>query len=393
MKPHICYALPPFEHYSPQSGGALATITFNHARELLKRGYRVSVLAPQFGGEFYDVGQVVPLAVKHREDLNIVRRFHSSKVRGRARKYDLPYFEYYLRVLQQELRQLNPDVVILFNDLSSSREIKDWLPQSKIIVTLHNEHMRSRQTEKYFQLNLEATDQIWCVSDYLRDVTRRSFGGDATKISTLYNGVDADDFSPRADYLETPRGAAPLRVLYVGRTDATKGTDLVPRSVSQLRAEGENVELTVAGSTWFYDHERQNERPYIRELRAAMEQAQAVYLGHVARPSLPAVFRSCDVACVPSRFQEPFGLAALEGMASGCALIAARRGGLPEVCGDAALMIEPNAPDELTNALRKLMANRELLWQYKERARARALDYRWSVVIDLMEELMAHANN
>lgn len=393
MKPHICFALPPFEHYSPQSGGALATLTSQQVHHLLQRGYRVSILAPNFNGESYGEGNVVTLKVKQREDLNIIQRFISSRIRRRAHKHDWPYFEYYLGALKQQLKQLNPDTIILFNDFSASLEIKQILPQSQIVVTIHNERPRGHQSDEYLDLNLDATDQIWCVSDYLSDCNRQLLPRAAAKIVTLYNGIDENTFTPRADYLQTPRENEPVRVLYVGRTDWHKGTDLVPRAVAQLQSEGANVELSVAGAVWFYNYGNQDEQPYFRELRAAMERARANYLGHVARPDVPAVFRNADIACVPSRCDEAFGLTALESMASGCATVVSRRGGLPEVCGDAALIIEPDAPDELTDALRKLVSNRELLRQYKEKARARALNYRWDVIVDRMEKLMAHENN
>ena len=390
---HICYVLPPFEHYSPRTGGALATISFNHTLQLQKRGYRVSVLAPQFEGEKYDVGEVKIIAAERREDLNIVRRFFSSKVRGRAQKYDLPYFEYYLSKAIKILKQIKPDVVITFIDLSSPLEIKNALPQSQVIAYLQNEQRSIRQSQFYLDKNLDALDQIWGVSDYISEDTRKQFARASHKVSTLYNGVDCEVFHPRANYLDEPRDNEPVRVLYVGRTDATKGTDLVPQAVAQLRAAGANVELTVAGSTWFYDHEKQNDRPYIRELRASMEAAGAKYLGHVARPDLPAVFRAADISCVPSRFNEPFGLTALEGMASGCALIAARRGGLPEFCAGAALMINPessdaDAPDSFAHALNQLVRNRALLGQYKEKSRARALEFQWSTIVNRVEQLL-----
>lgn len=388
MKPHICYALPPFEHYSPQSGGALATLTSQQVHQLLRRGYDVSVLAPNFTGERYHEGNVVTLKVKQREDLNIIQRFISSRIRRRSHKYDWPYFEYYLGAVKKQIARLKPDAIILFNDFSASLEIKQLLPQSRIIVTIHNERPRGHQSDDYLNRNLDATDQIWCVSDYLSECNRGLLPRAAHKIATLYNGIDEETFAPRADYLQTPRVGEPVRVLYVGRTDWHKGTDLVPPAVAQLQDEGENVQLSVAGAIWFYNYQKQDEQPYFRELRAAMNSANANYLGHVARPEIPAVFQGADIVCVPSRCDEAFGLTALEAMASGCATIAARRGGLPEVCGAAALMIEPNAPDELTDALRQLVRDRELLSQYKERARARALDYRWSVIIDRMEELL-----
>ena len=393
MKPHICFALPPFEHYSPQSGGALATLTSQQVHHLLKRGYRVSVLAPNFDGESYAEGEVVTINVKQREDLNIVQRFVSSRIRRRAHKHDWPYFEYYLGAVKQQLKQLKPDTIILFNDFSASLEIKQILPNSQIIVTIHNERPRGHQSDEYLDLNLDATDQIWCVSDYLSECNRGLLPRAAAKIATLYNGIDEDAFTPRADYLQTPRAGDAVRVLYVGRTDWHKGTDLVPAAVAKLQREGLNIELSVAGAIWFYNYEDQDEQPYFRELRGAMKAARANYLGHVARGDVPAVFRDADIACVPSRCDEAFGLTALESMASGCATIVSNRGGLPEVCGDAASIIEPNAPDELTDALRQLVSNRELLRQRKERARARALNYRWSVIIDRMEKLMIHEDN
>ena len=388
MKPHICYLLPPFEHYSPASGGALATIVLNHRRELLKRGYRVSVLAPEFEGEKYRGENVEFLKIKQRADLNIVQRFFSSKVRGRLKQHDLPYYEYYLKLVKPFFKKFNPDIIIGFNDFSVSSEIKSILPDAQIIIYLQNEHSRIRQSEINLNKNLDATDQIWGVSDYISHATQTDFPRAANKVSTLYNGVDNEIFSPRDNNLQSSDLNEPIRVIYVGRTDATKGTDLVPRAVSQLKSEGENIELTVAGSTWFYDHEKQNARPYIRELRAALDAAGATYLGHVARADLPAILRQADVACVPSRFNEPFGLTALEGMASGCAMIVSNRGGLPEFCEGAAQIIEPDAPDEFTDALRQLVQNRELLNRYKKLGRARALEYDWSVAVDQLETLI-----
>lgn len=388
VKPHICYVLPPFERYSPTSGGALATIVLHQTRELTKRGYRVTILAPEFSGDKYSGAEIEFFKFEQREDLNIVRRFFSSKVRGRSGKYEWPYFEYYLEIIKTKLRAIKPDIVIVFNEFSSPLEIKAILPNARVIVYLHNEHPRIRQAENYFDENLDSTAQVWSVSNYLRDATKRAFPRGAAKIVTLYNGVDTQTFSPRLDEYQLPQLYEPVRVLYVGRTDATKGTDLVPRAVAALRAQGENVELTVAGSTWFYDHDKQNERPYMRELRAAMGAAGARYLGHIARPDLPAIFREADVACVPSRFNEPFGLTALEGMASGCAMIVSNRGGLPEFCAGAALIIEPDAPDDLTNALRRLVRDRALLARTKELGRTRALQYDWSVVVNRLEDLL-----
>jgi glycosyltransferase involved in cell wall biosynthesis len=60
------------------------------------------------------------------------------------------------------------------------------------------------------------------------------------------------------------------------------------------------------------------------------------------------------IVVVPSRWAEPFGLVALEALASGAALICSPRGGLPEVAGDAALYADPDRPSEIAAAIRAL---------------------------------------
>jgi alpha-1,3-rhamnosyl/mannosyltransferase len=79
---------------------------------------------------------------------------------------------------------------------------------------------------------------------------------------------------------------------------------------------------------------------------------------------------------VPSTWDEPFGRAALEAMANGAALIASRRGALPEVCGEAALYLDPTDVSAFVAALRRLAGDegyRRRL-QALGRARARAFE-------------------
>ena len=79
------------------------------------------------------------------------------------------------------------------------------------------------------------------------------------------------------------------------------------------------------------------------------------------------------IVVVPSRWQEPFGLVALEALASGAALICADRGGLREVAGDAAVYVDPDDPAALAAAIRALAADaarRAALGQAGRRPRA-----------------------
>jgi len=87
---------------------------------------------------------------------------------------------------------------------------------------------------------------------------------------------------------------------------------------------------------------------------------------------------NASVVVVPSLWPEPFGLTALEAMASGAALIASPRGGLREVAGDAALYIDPDEPGSIADAILQLARDpaRRAALAEAGRARAQAFDVR-----------------
>jgi glycosyltransferase involved in cell wall biosynthesis len=101
------------------------------------------------------------------------------------------------------------------------------------------------------------------------------------------------------------------------------------------------------------------------------------WTGHVARAALPAVLGRADINVVPSRWDEPFGMVTLEGMACGLATVATRTGGTPEVCDEAALLFERDDASTLAAHLRALLENNALRAEYSRRGRERALLFSW----------------
>jgi glycosyltransferase involved in cell wall biosynthesis len=99
--------------------------------------------------------------------------------------------------------------------------------------------------------------------------------------------------------------------------------------------------------------------------------------------------REHDIVCVLSRSEEPFGLVALEAMASGCAVIASPRGGLPEACGGAALLADPDDLPAIIDAMRKLVTDPDFLARTKRQSVERAARAPWSACAQLVEEACA----
>lgn len=384
---HICFLNSPIEYYSPTSGGALATIIMQTARGLLAHGHLVSVLSLTDEDETYPVAHVVPILAPRRDQIAPLPR-KLAVLRSRRAGWDWPYWSFYLRSYSAALKHLSPapDVVIVFNDLVSAPYIKAILPRAKVFVWLQNEQGTQL---KDLRASIASTTAFLTCSSYIRDWMIQTHKIPQEKVVAVPSGVDLEAFTPRADYLR-PRPT--LSTLFIGRIDPNKGPDLAADAVAALQKSGHDVTLTVAGGLWFYGNENQDANPYFRGLKTKMDAVGANYTGHLARPEVPALIRQHDVAFVLSRANEPFGLVVLEAMASGCAVIASERGGLPEACGGAAMLVNPEDFDAVVNNLNQFATDRKMLNAYKEKAVERASRASWSSTVAGLEQAIAPQN-
>src|SRR5205823_230809 len=97
--------------------------------------------------------------------------------------------------------------------------------------------------------------------------------------------------------------------------------------------------------------------PYFRALHAKMESANARYIGHVNRPDVPSVIRDHDIVFLLARSNDPCPLVMFEAMASGCAVLASNRGGIPQGCGNGAILVDPDDFEGVVQALRPLISH------------------------------------
>ena len=98
----------------------------------------------------------------------------------------------------------------------------------------------------------------------------------------------------------------------------------------------------------------------------------------VDRSALPDLLRGADLLVVPSRWAEPSGLTAAEGLATGLPVIASRVGGLPDVVGSAGILIPPDDPAALADAIGTLADDADLRRRMGVAARRHAEEHDWS---------------
>jgi alpha-1,3-rhamnosyl/mannosyltransferase len=101
------------------------------------------------------------------------------------------------------------------------------------------------------------------------------------------------------------------------------------------------------------------------------------YLGYVAADRRESLFRGARLFVLPS-FEEGFGLPALEAMAAGVPVVASTRGSLPEVVGDAGLLIDPENTAALVDALERIISDDTLRKHLSYRGTQQAARFSWS---------------
>ncbi|HET6305538.1 MAG TPA: glycosyltransferase, partial [Rhodopila sp.] len=119
----------------------------------------------------------------------------------------------------------------------------------------------------------------------------------------------------------------------------------------------------------------------------AAEAANVRMLGYRDHPAVLDAMSRAAVVVVPSRWPEPFGLVALEALASGAALVCSPRGGLPEVAGDVAVYADPDNPAEIAAAIRSLASDDARRAALAEAGRRRAHLFDVPVIAGRLAEL------
>jgi glycosyltransferase involved in cell wall biosynthesis len=172
------------------------------------------------------------------------------------------------------------------------------------------------------------------------------------KITVVYNGVD-ERFRPIADQRAIAefkrKHNLPQRfILYVGTIEPRKNVGLLLRAFAQLRQQPDfaDLRLVVGGAKgWLYDDTFK---------QAGLGEGEIAFPGYLADDELPLWYNSASVFVYPSLY-EGFGLPAAEALACGAPVIAANTSSLPEVIGDAGILVAPDDVAALTKAAARIL--------------------------------------
>jgi UDP-glucose:(glucosyl)LPS alpha-1,2-glucosyltransferase len=343
----VATVLPPREGFGPGRTGAVGMIVHRLAADVLDSRYRsLIVCGEQSGPVFTDVDTRIAHAPWWSIG-NVNRRYAAGVVRT--------------------LRGMSPALVEVHNRPETALAIAAGLPGVPVSLFLHNDPLTMRRTRSVAERTrlLARLARVVTVSEFLRGRLLDGIGDPSAPPDVLPNCIDISALPPRSGRDNT--------ILFVGRVVPEKAPDAFVAACATALPKLPGWRAEIIGADRFRTDSP--DTGFVRGIRMAAQAAGVALLGYRDHPDVLAAMASASIVVMPSRWQEPFGLTALEAMASGAALLCSNRGGLPEVGGDAAIYVDPDDPAGMADAIVSLAQDPARLAAMSEAGRSRAATF------------------
>lgn len=251
------------------------------------------------------------------------------------------------------------------------------------VFTLHDLTFRLHPTthtplNRWFHLLmmplfLRAATAVIAVSECTRRDALRLYGLDEARVRVIHEGVGGQfrPAGPQAISAVRRRYGLPERfILYLGTIEPRKNLSTLLDAYLALRSQGTACGLVIAGRQGW------RSQPFMRRLRELGLEEEVSLPGFVTEADLPALYSAASLLALPSLY-EGFGLPVLEAMACGTPVVCSNTSSLPEVAGDAALLVAPHDTAGWAGAMGHVLADPALQAELRARGLARARRFGW----------------
>jgi glycosyltransferase involved in cell wall biosynthesis len=266
------------------------------------------------------------------------------------------------------------------------------------VVTIHDcihlrfpQYLPNRFAYTYartmMRLAARRAERILTVSNASKDDIVHYLKVPPDTVEVIYNGLDERlAATPTADDLARVRQRYQLTspfILYAGNIKPHKNVDRLIEAYSILRRRG------ITGTKLLILGDEISKYPNLRRLVHRFQLHQHVrFLGFVPDATLAALYRLASVFVFPSLY-EGFGLPPLEAMAAGAPVITSNISSLPEVVGDAALLIDPMDAGAIADAMARVLCEPALREELQRRGRERITHFSWDRSVARIREVYA----
>ena len=256
-------------------------------------------------------------------------------------------------------------VVVVVHDLS--REV---MPET---APHHDARWR-----RGFERSLRRASAVIVPSEAARQDLERFYGTDPERVQVIYHGTDAEAFAPSIPpEVEEIRSRFAIEgpyVIFLGGLEPRKNLEMLVRGFGMI--EDRRCWLVLAGGTvrWAPNYSERIDRA-VAELPADVR-ARVVRTGYVPDADRRALLSGAEVLAYPSRY-EGFGFPILEGFAANVPVLTSNRSSMPEIAGNAALLVDPDDPASIAKGLDELLGDDDLRNVLRASGTARVASFTW----------------
>ncbi len=246
----------------------------------------------------------------------------------------------------------------------------DEYPFSRVMFHFSQEYLSAMAfRDSYRKILAESISEASSVivyNDYIRDILVK-YNND---VKVIPSGVDTEKFSPPKKRKKGDK----KKILMSGRVaEYAKGLTVLENAFKLLLSKRDDIILELTTDDYF------------RSFENRFQGENFILKKWVNQDNLPSLYKDADIVVVPSIWMEPFGIVALEAMASGVPVIASQIGGLQNIVidGKTGFLFEPGNVKELMDKMENLLDNQSLRETMGDNGRKRALAlYSWDKIVD-----------
>lgn len=279
-------------------------------------------------------------------------------------------FELYTQNVFDYLRSTTEryDIIHVFNRPKLIQAVREAAPNARLFLSMHNDMFKPEKIAFEDGIStIEQTERIITISNYIGRTICEYFPEAATKVRTIYSGVDLSRFTPWVQSEATRAARDELRsqydiagkkvILFVGRLTRNKGPHVLIKALEHVKHQ--DAVLVIVGGTWYHNETAFSDYvSYMRAL-AARSDIPVIMTGYVPAHEVHRWFYAGDVFVCTSIWEEPLARVHFEAMAAGLPFLTTARGGNPEVIvnDNGVLIHNPNDPLEYASHLNAILAD------------------------------------
>lgn len=228
----------------------------------------------------------------------------------------------------------------------------------------------------FVRKSIDASDAVIAISEHTKQDIVNTFSVDEKKITVTPLGVDHALFRPIDDPVrisDTLKKYAISKdyLYYLGTIEPRKNIDVLLDAFLLVKERTKaDVQLVLSGRVgWKVDS-------LMERIHALVDSGDVIYTGYIPEEEAACLYNGAEMFVYPSQY-EGFGIPLAEAMACRCPVIASDSSSLPEVVGDAGLLVEPNNAEALAEAIMTILGDRGLKEELARRAVRQAGRFTW----------------